>query len=267
MINPYQPALGQAGFGDFVDRFLTNFSRYITLEIPSSVFPVRTPDYQAEAIGGLWFFGVVMIGLIIYGVWSLPKYRWLIAGYLLGNFAILMLWPDVWIGVRFIVPIIPILILCFVNALFSLYSLVAKGVKKQASPQPLYLAILVLFCFSPINKIHDDAKAAISPAWKNYFAAADWIKKNSKEKVTVACGKPMLFYLYSDSYTLRYKFEQDPEALIKDLEEREVDYVVIDQVYGNTFRYLLPAVRKHPERFQQAHRLQYPDTYVLKFRR
>ena len=111
MINPYQPALGKADFGDFVDRVLNNFSRYVTFEIPSAIFPVKQPEYGTSYSAGDWALGLLMVGLIFYGIFSLPKYRWLILGYILGTLAILMIWPDVWIGVRFIVPIIPLLIL------------------------------------------------------------------------------------------------------------------------------------------------------------
>ncbi|MBL3657838.1 hypothetical protein [Fulvivirga sediminis] len=267
MINPYQPALGQAGFGDFVDRFFTNFGRYITWEIPSAIFPIKEPTYGGEATGGEWFLGLVLLGVMIYGIWSLPKFRWLIAGYLLGNFAILMIWPDVWIGVRFIVPLAPLLLFVLLNGIYELVKKLYTALGKKKVLSPVYLCVFVLFAFSPVNKIHDQAKKEYSPAWKNYFAMGTWLKRNVKEKVTVSCGKPVLFYLYSDTYTSRYKFAQDPEELIKDLEEREVDYVVIDQVYGNTFRYLLPAVRKHPERFQRIHHLPNPDTYLLKFKR
>ena len=71
--------------------------------------------------------------------------------------------------------------------------------------------------------------------------------------------------MYANKYTVRYKFA-DPQDLITHLESSNVEYVVIDQVYGNTLRYLLPAVRQNPERFQQVYHLQNPDTYLLKFK-
>ena len=82
----------------------------------------------------------------------------------------------------------------------------------------------------------------------------------------VSCGKPELFYLYSGTYTMRYPFERDPARFIEKLEEAGVDYVVLDQVYGNTVRYLLPAIRQYPERFEQVYHESAPDTYLLRFR-
>ncbi|MBL6447410.1 hypothetical protein JMN32_13920 [Fulvivirga sp. 29W222] len=267
MINPYQPALGKADFGDFVDRFFSNFSRYITFEIPSAIFPLKEPEYGSSYSAEDWLLGVVIVGLFFYGVFSLPKYRWLILGYTLGTLAILMIWPDVWIGVRFIVPLIPLFTLGF---LYGLYDGILKlrgllSFKKPVSPY-LLLAFSLLY-IKPVNAIHDQARVPYMPGWRNYFEIAKWVDRNLEEGVVVSCGKPSLFYLYADTYTRRYKFAQDPKELIADLEKHAVDYVVIDQVYGNTIRYLLPAVRQYPERFEQVYHLKNPDTFLLKFKR
>jgi hypothetical protein len=95
----------------------------------------------------------------------------------------------------------------------------------------------------------------------------EWLRRNESPDVVVSCGKPTLFYLYSQTYTVRYAFEQDPALLIQDLEKEQVDYVVIDQVYPNTIRYLLPALRAYPDRFEQIYHLGNPDTFLLKFKR
>ncbi len=265
MINPYQPALGQADFGDFVDRFFTNFQRYITRELPDAVFPVVEPNYGQPATSGQWLIGLIILGLMVYGIIRLSKYKWLITGYLLGTLAILMLWPDVWIGVRFIVPAIPFFVLIFFNGLYSVLRLFLKSANEKIIVYSLTV-LLLLFHFSPVSDIHTEAKRPYSPAWQNYFAAAEWLKKNEQKDVVVSCGKPALFYLHSGVFTTRYKF-LPPEELIANLEKSKVDYVVIDQAYGNTLRYLLPAVRQYPDRFQQVYHLSNPDTYLLKFRR
>ena len=265
MINPYQPALGQADIGDFIDRFFENFSRYITKELPDAIFPAFEPGYGQQATGGQWFAGLLLLGIMIYGIFKLKDHRWLITGYLLGTFAILMLWPQVWIGVRFIVSVLPLLILLLIVGLYQ----VAAWVVKRANQKVVYgalMSLFLLFQFGAIADIHNQAKEKNSPGWNNYFEMAKWLDRNVNGEAVVACGKPSLFHLYANKYTLRYKFA-NPEEVLKHLEERQVDYVVIDQVYGNTLRYLLPAVQQYPERFQQVQHLTNPDTYLLKFKR
>jgi len=267
MINPYQPNLGRAEFGDFVDRFFTNFERYVTWEIPSAIFPVKQPEYGGGSItSGEWFVGLIILILLFLGLYKLKKYRWVFIGYALGTFGILMLWPSVWVGVRFIVPMIPMLLIGFLNGLYFLVKMIAEASAKK-SVSPLLLLIFALLSISTVNARNKEAKAPYSPAWKNYFAMAKWVDRNLDEGVVVSCGKPALFYLHADTYTMRYKFAQNPNELIKDLEDKKVDYVVVDQVYGNTFRYLVPAIRQYPGRFEQVLHLKNPDTYLLKFKR
>lgn len=267
MVNPYQPELGQAGFSDFVDRFFENFTRYITREIPDSIFPIRQPDYHSPISGSEGFVGILILAVICFGIYSLPKYRWLIAGYILGTLGILMLWPSVWIGVRFIVPMIPVFMLGFFYGCYALIEKAAALFAQKKHVSALWLLIFALFYIKPVNAVHEQAKVPYPPAWENYFEVATWLKKNAESDVVVSTGKPELFYLYSGTYIMRYKFEQDPAALIADLEKNKVDYIVIDQVYGNTLRYLLPAVRQYPHRFEQVYHVKNPDTYLLKFKR
>ena len=264
LINPYQPDLGEAGFGDFADRFFNNLIRYITTEIPNACFPFIKADYQSEATASQWLLGLFLLAFIIFGLFQLKRFRWLILGYLIGTFGILMIWPDVWFGVRFMLPVTPFLVFLIVVAVEQVLARISTAGKFR-KPGLLILLVLGLAFVSPIQAIHKEGKTEYSPQWKNYFKLAQWLKNNGTDKVVVSCGKPALFHVYSDTYTVRYKFTSNQEELLKDLERRKVDYVVIDQVYGNTLRYLLPVVRTHPEKFEMVRHLKNPDTFLLKF--
>ncbi len=265
MINPYQPNLGKADVGDFIDRFLNNFSRYITTEIPNALFPFTEVDYRQEAAASDWVAGLLLMAVIIYGFITLRKFRIILGLYALFTFFILLLWPDVWVGVRFMVPLIPILAVGLVHGLYQLAGKLFSAAGKKVSGWAFL--ILPLLLLTSVGQLHKQASTPLHPAWDNYYAMGRWLRSQSGEKPVVACGKPALFYLYSKTFTVRYPFEQDTEALLAELEDEKVDYVVIDQVYPNTFRYLLPAVRAHPERFEQVFHQPNPDTFLLKFKR
>ena len=264
LINPYRPELGNADFSEFVRRFFDNISRYISTEIPYSIFPHQMPDYQASADFSSWIFGLLIIAVAIFGLWQIKRYRWLLLGYLLGTFGILMLWPDVWVGVRFMVPVIPFVLMAAFLGTYHLINRITTQAGKTLSP--LWLMVPVVFMSVPLATLHDQAKVPLHPAWQNYYAMAEWLRENERPDVVVSCGKPSLFYLYSGTYTMRYAFEDEPEKLIRNLEEEKVNYVVLDQVYGNTIRYLLPAIKQYPERFEQVHYARNPDTFLLKFK-
>ncbi|WMN12155.1 glycosyltransferase family 39 protein [Marivirga salinae] len=265
LINPYQPALGRAGFGDFAERVLENISRYITFEIPSALFPNIDPDYWNDATLGDWVIGSILIGIAILGLISQRKHRWILIGYTLGTFGILMIWPSVWIGVRFIVPFIPILIYTFLNGINEIFQRIASALG-QKSLTPLLLLFILLFAWGPIKNLHKTAKADYYPALNNYFKIANWLSKNVKQDAVVSCAKPALLYLKAKTFTMRYKFDQNPGELIQDLEDKQVDYVVLDQFYKNTYKYLIPAIRNYPQRFQKVIELEKPNTYLLKFK-
>lgn len=265
MINPYQPNLGTAGFGDFVDRAINNFTRYLTEEIPHALFPFTEVNYQEGGTAGDWFAGLLLAALIIYGIISLRKFRWFIGLYILFTLLILMLWPDVWVGVRFIVPLIPLLALGLFSGLNTMLNRVFSAANKTF---PSWVTLFVpLMLLSSVSTLHEQSSVRLHPAWANYYAMGEWLRQNAPEETVVSCGKPALFYLYSRTYTMRYPFEQDAAKLIQELEDARVDYVVIDQVYPNTFRYLLPAIRSQPERFEQVYHRPNPDTYLLRFKR
>jgi hypothetical protein len=200
----------------------------------------------------------------LYGFFTLKKVKWLVLGYVMATSGTLMFWPDVWVGVRFMIPLIPLLFIGLFKGLYEAIDYFFRQAKRTFSYG--WLIVPVLFMSVSLSELHDQAKLPLHPAWQNYYAMAEWLKANESSEVVVSCGKPSLFYLYSGTYTMRYAFEDEPDKLIRDLEERQVEYVVLDQVYGNTLRYLLPAIKAYPDRFEQIYYRQNPDTFLLRFK-
>jgi hypothetical protein len=265
LINPYNPDLGRAGLGDYVARMMANLKRYITIEIPHGLFPSREALYNESATFGMWVFGFLLIGLVVYGIVKTPRFRPLIAGYLLGTFGILMLWPDIWNGVRFMLPVVPLVLYYCLKGMFELLQGLLNFLSIGKRLHPAIFLVIGAFQLGSVQALHQDAKAPIGGNWANYFEIASWIKSNTPANTIVACGKPELFYVYSGTPTFRFKFTRDDQELLEHLKERKADYVVIDQVYGNTVNYLLPAVQKNPDKFEVILQLQNPETYLLKF--
>jgi len=265
-VNPYRPELGMANFGDFANRFGSNVSRYLTKEIPASTFSFYKPDYREDSTALQWVIGVSLFTLIFYGIWFLKKYNLLILTYLAGTLALLFLWPEVWFGIRFILPATPFLIIGLVNGLQHLIEkYVPFTFKKKLQWLPILLIVPFLYKLKPL---HDKASAGIQPNWENYFSLAQWANKNIEHGAVVACRKPTIFYLYSNTYTVNYKYTDNPDELIDDLLAKNVDYVVMEQLgYSSTYRYLIPAVRNNMDRFEVIKRFGDPDTFLVKLKK
>ncbi len=267
MINPYRPELGEVGLGNLIARIGTNAGRYISREIPEVLFPFKSFNYK-EPIGfGEWVTGFLIMGLIILGIIHLKKYRKLILGYMAATFAVLLIWPDVWVGIRFVLPTLPFILLLFLKGVEYIVEFV-KLKQQWKSNFPVLLVLLLLFPFiSEVNLLHNKAKADYNSNWENYFSLAKGLKKSGESNVVVSCRKPTLFYLYSNTYTTRYKYTEDEEDFIADLENRKVDYVVLDQLgYSSTFRYLYPVIENNTDRFKMISQMKNPDTYLLEFK-
>ena len=265
-VNPYRPELGMANFSDFADRFGSNFGRYLSKEIPAATFSFYTPNYREDSTSLEWLLGISLFVLIVYGIWNLKKYNILILTYLAGTLALLFLWPDVWFGVRFILPATPFLVIGLVNGLQKLLEkLTVLNTNKKL--QWLLILLIIPFLYK-LKPLHDRAVVRFQPNWENYFLLAQWVNKNIDHGAIIACRKPTIFYLYSNTYTVNYKYSENPEELINDLITKKVDYVVMEQLgFSSTYRYLIPAVRNNMDRFEVIKRIGNPDTFLLRMKK
>ena len=265
MVNPYRPELGTAGVGDYFNRFGNNVTRYLAKEIPAATFPITKPNYRQSATLAQWLYGLTIMIIIIFGVLNLKKYKLLILSYLAGTLTLLLLWPDVWVGIRFLLPTVPFLIIGFVNGLQELFSRISP---LSANKYVVWLPILISFLLFPeVIKLRRNAKTAMKPEWSNYYSLAKWAQENLAANTVIACRKPTMFYLYSNSFTVNYKYTTDAQELINDLHNKQVDYVVMEQLgYSSTSRYLYPVIQNFPESFELVQERNHPNTYLFRLK-
>lgn len=215
---------------------------------------------------------VMLLLLMAFGLFRLKDYWILIGLYLAGTFGILFLWPEAWFGIRFMLPLVPILIMLALNGLVQLPIITTDLLKRK----PIWILSIVL-PFAVFMTLHGDyekrvvelenrAKGVYISKFKNYFDIATWANKSIPRDAVVSCRKPQLFYLYADRWVTGFKNTLDQEELIEGLKDDEVTHVVLDQLgYASTSRYLYPAIKKYPGKFKVIHQLKDPDTYIMEF--
>lgn len=272
--NPYQPELGKIGFTDIFERIFINAERYITKELPSGMVSSAEVTYtDATAPISEWVLGFLLVILIVFGIYKLAKSRVFIALYILAFFAILLMWPSVWYGTRFVLPLLPLLLFLAIFGMIEIVKWICVKISFKHSkitvPIVVILGLSVWSFFygsAAISKLQESATFVYSDNYKNYFALADWVKENASDSSITAVRKEGLFYLFSKKYVTNFQRTPDREAQIEYLKEKKVNYVVVDQLgYSSTSNYLVPAIDRYPNKFKTVKFLSNPNTYLMKF--
>lgn len=263
-VNPYRPEDGIMGVQDWGVRFMANVSRYVGKEFPSAIFPMNIPDYKGDTPMSMYVLGFVIIATMIFGLIKLEKYRLLLIGYIAGSFAILLLWPQVWFGTRFVLPLIPFILFLLIAGVWNLLGMINKQMGLKISP-----FILLAFCLifiGDLKALHEKSKAKIVQKYQNYFDAGEYVRNNTPENAVVATRKLAMFYLYARRSTTMFAKSLDYNEVLKGLDDKGVTHVVIDQLgYADVGRYLLPVVQANPEKFVVKNITPAPETYTLEY--
>lgn len=274
-INPYKPELGNLTSATFMERVKNNFERYTSMDIPVGVLSMNLDDQEThtsyikdngKAKFSLWLLGLAIIGLALWGIWRLKDLRLLLLGYIGGTLAILLIWPDVWGGIRFILPLIPIAIFL---ALYGIRELMALAVGEDKLTYAPYIFILFgLMSTKAIGALEDQAGQQMPPNYQNYFDIARWAKANTPKDAIFSARKADMFVYYADRTCVGDKPSLDDKEVLQFFRDNKVDYVVIEQLgFSSTAKYLVPAVQKNMDQFEIVYQLKNPDTYLLKFKR
>ena len=263
-VNPYKPELGNLTTHTFIERIQHNFVRYISTDIPSGVLSLDVTFEKAPI--SFWLMGLLIIALALWGIYRLKDMRLVFLGYIGGTLAILMIWPDIWGGIRFILPLIPIAIFL---ALYGIRELAALAIgEKNITFVPYAFLLLGLLYTKPINALEEQANQPLAANYVNYFEVAKWAKDHTPKDAIFSARKADMFIYYSDRTCVGDKPSLDDKEVLQFFRDNKVDYVIIEQLgFSSTGKYLIPAVQKNMDKFEIVYQLKDPDTYLLKFKK
>lgn len=252
MVDPYQPALGTIGPLDLFGRAATNAGAYLGRHGPIALAGEPT---------GLAVLLFVLVLVAAGAGWAvrlrrgrpgplelfLPLYAGLI-----------LLWPPVWAGDRFILPL---LAPAFVYAAESA-ALVRARLGALAAPL-LGLAIGLLLVVQLGGWVRDVRTArACAPLVEaegpfacygsgvtELVEAAGWAGASLPEGAAVMTRKPRIFYVQSGVPSRTFPFDPSPEAQLAEADRVGVRYVLLDRWDPLASRYVGRAVRARPGAF------------------
>lgn len=261
-INPYQPELGNLTLTTFIERVQNNFIRYVSIDIPTSIFGLeRVADKTPFSY---WVAGIAIITIMLYAIYRLCDFKLFFLGYIIAVFAILLIWPDVFGGLRFIEVLLPVFVFLLVVGVTDIFKRVFQKISLSFSP---YWLLLLIFYFYPhMETLKNTLLQPIPQNYINYFELGKWAKENTPKDAIFSARKPDIFIYYSDRLTIGDKPSLSDTVVMDFFRENGVDYVVLEQLgFVSTPRYLYPAIQKNAEKFAITRQLPNPDTYLLKF--
>lgn len=252
MVDPYQPALGTVGVLGLGPRLASNLRAYLLDHGPGGLVggeagwvPVLGVAVTAAAVAG-WVLrarkGVGPTELFF------PMYGGLI-----------LLWPEVWAGDRFALPLYPVMLL------YAAEALRASSNRLPSTARTTVGAVAFAVVFLPAGR-HAFVESRVTaecaayarsagpyacygPGVAGFVAAAVWSGEALPDDAAVLSRKPRHFYLLSGRPSRAFPFTDDAEDHLELADRLGARYVLLDQWDGLAGRYVGGAVRNRPHGF------------------
>lgn len=266
--NPYQMELGKVTFSDLFVRIWENFLLYTFTIIPKTFLPILNSQLL------LILFGLALLVLMIVGFVLKIKHFSIIEAYIIFGIGVLLAWPKVWSSDRFLLPLIPIILIY----LFSAFVWIQDKFKLKNFVLVCCIVFIILNMISIIQEakitlqnnsayIKGDRYAGYPSDWRRYFEMIEYIKKNLPPQKIIMARKPEFVYLLSGYNSFCYPFTTD---LLKVNESiMKADYIILDNFRwtGTTMRYLLPVIQQNLEYYREIYRTKYPEFFLLEVKK
>ncbi len=266
--NPYQPDLGYIDFTSFINRLTLNLKTYFIDEIPYGIIPYHFRTSMVHGAILPLFLGIILTGIFIAGlIWAFLNRQYLLSVYGIFYLAVVMIWPEVWRGARFIIPIIPIFVFFSAYFLYKLYKIFHNKLNIYLNYGIiLSLALfLLLITFKNIYSYRGFMKD-YPPEWANYFKAAEWARDNTPKDCIIVDRKSGLFGTVSLRRCIGFPLTYDKRTIIESFYNNKVDFVVVSSIpYPHIPMYLVPAVKEYIDRFEPVFSIDNPPTYIFQF--
>jgi hypothetical protein len=268
LVDPYNPAAGSVSLAGLVARAAGNLWAYASRVVPQALFGT---EGLVSGLAMLLGLAIALCGLL---GWAKRARRGLGVpeAFLLLYGGLIAIWPVVWTDRRFLLPVVPVLILFATGVLADLPTRIPAVLRRYA---PVALAAIVaipalVWTFERGPERVDcvaryQSGSACDPAPQaSLYRAAEWARENTPPDAIIVNRKPRLFWWYSRRQGDLYPYSADPATVMRAIDDMGASYVVVDQVSGTTARYLVPAIRAVQTRFELVYEGGSPSTYLFR---
>ncbi len=252
LIDPYTPSMGRIGGLDMADRIVGNLIGYVGTHVPAGIV-----GSQGVAVGVL---GVAVVALGGAG-WIFSARRTVgPAELFLPLYAgLLLVWPEVWSGDRFALPLYPLL---FGYGAFFLREVVGRRNRSYGilAGCVALAAVLVPALGSWVGTAGEASACAARTKVQGPFScygsrvgafveAAGWAGRSLPGGASVLSRKPRLFFVLSGLPSRTFPFDTRSAAHLAEADGAGARYELLDEWDGLASRYVLGAVQEDPGAF------------------
>jgi len=174
-------------------------------------------------------------------------------------FGLILLWPAVWSGDRFALPLYPLV-------LFYAGEALVRGARRLDRRLPLAAVVVALAALlvpsvqgwrqavSRATACREMVRVAgpfacYGDGFQQFVSAARWVGENVPDGSAVFSRKPRIFYTLSGVRSRTYPLSPDPERFFREAREVGVSYVVLDRIDRLGGAYVGAVVRDRPWAF------------------
>lgn len=248
-LDPYNPAAGRIHITDLFKRAADNGGHYVSRHLPMLLFGVE----------GLLPLSIIVTALAFYG-WIARMRRPAIGELFLPLYiGLLLVWPAVWSGERFLLPALPFLLFYAGDALVRLTRMVARSAARV--PAALAVALVVVFGMPATSQAvrmgrectalyrAGDTYACLPDQYKDFYHIAEISKRVLPDKAAVLSRKARSFYIIGGLAGRQYPLSDDPARFFSEAAAAHARYVVFDRLDGLSQAYLAPVLLRKPNAF------------------
>lgn len=252
MVDPYQPALGTIGVVGLIPRAFSNLSSYALDHGPAGVV--------GQEASGLAVIGVALTLAAIVGWGVRVRERLGPAELFFPLYAgLILLWPEVWGGDRFVLPLYPFVFYYGAVTLHEITSWLPSAAEGFAIAA-VSLALLVPAARN-LQVVSSESSACARLAEENgvwacygpqvahFVEAATWAGQALPAGSAVLSRKPRHFYLLSGVPSRTFPFEEDADAHLSLADRLGARYVLLDRWDGQATRFVGAAITAAPGAF------------------
>lgn len=251
-VNPYDPSRGNVGVLDLIRRAVENNTAYLTRHLPLLL------TGQSNKPGIALAFLVAILAAI--GWIRRLRHAQVSELFLPLYIGLLLAWPAVWSGERFLVPALPLLLFYAGEAW---QRLLRRWRPQRTRALGLATAALILVLSVPALVIgvrwgtmctrlylEGDRYACHTPQWRDFFYLSELAGRVLPDSAVVLSRKPRTVWAISDGIKGRnYPLNAEPDSLFAAARNASANYVILDRLDRLSQAYLMPVLLRRPDAF------------------